>query len=55
MGDPQGPVNILYFSDRASWYNFDKWPTWHTITFFTIRLFQYSTCFEEHRAHHQEV
>jgi len=32
------PVNIyakvLYFADRASWYNSGKWPTWCTIPFF---------------------
>ena len=29
-----------------------KWPTWRTI--FSMYLFQFSTCFEQPRAHHQE-
>ena len=33
-----------------------RWPTWRTILLFNIiRLFQSSTCFEQTRAHHQEV
>ena len=35
-------------------FNTGKWPTWRT-TFYITRLFQSSTCFEETRAHHQEV
>jgi hypothetical protein len=46
-------VNILCSVDRASRYNSYKWPTWCTISFF-ICLFQFSTCFEQPRAHHQE-
>jgi hypothetical protein len=34
-------------------YNSCKWPTWRTILF-SICLFQFSTCFEQPRAHHQE-
>jgi hypothetical protein len=34
-------------------YNSFKWPTWRTILF-TVCLFQFSTCFEQPRAHHQE-
>jgi hypothetical protein len=30
-----------------------KWPTWRTILF-SIYLFQFYTCFEQPRAHHQE-
>jgi hypothetical protein len=37
----------------ASQYNSCKWPTWRTIPF-SICLFQFSTCFEQPRAHHQE-
>jgi hypothetical protein len=29
-----------------------KWPTWYT--FFSMYLFQFSTCFKQPRAHHQE-
>jgi hypothetical protein len=39
--------------DRASRYNSCKWPTWRTIPF-SVCLFQFSTCFEQPRAHHQE-
>jgi hypothetical protein len=34
-------------------YNSCKWPTWRTFLFSTC-LFQFSTCFEQPRAHHQE-
>jgi hypothetical protein len=33
--------------------HFYKWPTWRTILF-SIHLFQFSTCFEHPRDHHQE-
>jgi hypothetical protein len=47
-------VLILCSVDRAaSLYNSCKWPTWRTILF-SICLFQFSTCFEQPRAHHQE-
>jgi hypothetical protein len=39
--------------DRASRYNSCKWVTWCTIPF-SVCLFQFSTCFEQPRAHHQE-
>ena len=33
-----------------------RWQTWRTVLLYTIiRLFQSSTCFEQTRAHHQEV
>jgi hypothetical protein len=38
--------DILYFSDRASWSNSGKWPTWRTISSI-ICLFESSTCFEQ--------
>jgi hypothetical protein len=34
-------------------YNSCKWPTWRTVVF-SICLFQFSTCFEQPRAHHWE-
>jgi hypothetical protein len=40
------------FIDRASGYDSCK-PTWRTVPFL-ICLFQFSTCFEQPRAHHQE-
>jgi len=46
-------LRVLCFVDRESWYNSCKQPTWRTIIFST-RLFQFSTCFEQPRAHHQE-
>jgi hypothetical protein len=48
-------LSILLCSvDRASRYNYCKWPTWCTVLFFSIYLFQFSTCFEQPRSHHQE-
>jgi hypothetical protein len=34
-------------------YNSCKWPTWRTILF-SICLFQFSTCFKQPHAHHQD-
>jgi hypothetical protein len=41
------------FSDCASSCNSGKWPTWRTISSI-IRLFEFSTCFEQLCAHPQE-
>jgi hypothetical protein len=37
----------------CSLYNSCKWPTWRTFPF-SVCLFQFSTCSEQPRAHHQE-
>jgi hypothetical protein len=34
---------------------FGRWSTWHTQFLYIICSFQSSTCFEQTRAHHQEV
>jgi len=41
---------ILYFVDRASFLVNDQLDT----QFFSMNLFQFSTCFEQPSAHHQE-
>ena len=46
-------VNVLYFGDRASRY---KFLLITNLTHFFMYLFIYfSTCFEHHSAHHQEI
>jgi hypothetical protein len=44
---------ILCSVDRASRYKSCKWPIWRPILFH-ICLFQFSTCFQQPRAHQQE-
>jgi hypothetical protein len=45
---------ILRSADRACWYNSCKKSTWGTVLV-SICLFQFSTCVERPRAHHQEI
>jgi hypothetical protein len=42
-----------YLMVRPHISNSCKWPTWRTVPF-PVRLFQFSTCFEQPHAHHQE-
>ena len=43
---------VLYFVDRASRY---KFLLMTNLTHFFVYLFNLSTCFEHHNAHHQEI
>jgi len=45
----------IYFADRASPYNVLVGGQLDAQFFYIIRLFQSCTCFEQTRAHHQEV
>jgi hypothetical protein len=47
-------VVLLCFVDRASRYNSMVNDQLYAQFFFLICLFQFSTCFEQPRAHHQE-
>ena len=48
-------VFFIYFADRASRYTLLVGDQLEAKFFYIIRLFQSSTCFEQTRAHHQEV